>query len=61
LTVAHDRDAVTHGKRLFLIVGNIDERNVELLLIATDFDLHFGAELAVEIGKGLIEEEQCWA
>ena len=40
--VAHDRDAVAHGQRFFLVVGHIDEGNLQFLLVAADLHLHLG-------------------
>ena len=52
-----DRDPVAHDKRFFLVVGDVDERNAKLLLVAADFDLHLLPQLAVKVCERLIEQK----
>ena len=56
--IAHDRDAVAHGQRFLLIVRHVDEGDLQLLLVAADLHLHLGAQLAIEIGEGLVEQQE---
>jgi hypothetical protein len=56
--LVHHRDAIGQGQRLLLIVGDVNERNTELLLEAPHLDLHLAAQLAVEIGERFVEEQQ---
>jgi hypothetical protein len=38
-------------------VGDVDERDAELELIAPHLDLHLLAQLAVEVGERLVEQQ----
>ena len=53
----HHHDLVGHDQRFPLIVGDIDSGHPEFLLDAAEFELHVFAELPVEGGQGLVEEE----
>ena len=55
--VAHDDYLVGHRERLFLVVGDEDERDADFLLDPHKFKLHFLAELRVESGERLVEKE----
>ena len=57
VTLEHDGDAVAHAHRLFLIVGDEDERDAELALQQLQLDLHLLAELAVERAERLVEQQ----
>ena len=57
VAVEHDRDAVAHGHRLFLVVGDEDEGDAELALEQLELDLHLLAQLAVERAERLVEEQ----
>ena len=55
--VVHDRDPVAHDERLVLVVGHEDEGGSEPLLQVLHLDLHLLAQLQVEGGHGLVEEQ----
>ena len=55
--VAHHDDLVGHGHRLDLVVGDVDDRGPEPLVQLLDLDAHGDAELGVEVGQRLVEEE----
>jgi hypothetical protein len=57
LSLAHDRDAVTHGHGLDLIVGDVDRRRSEAILERADLGPGLHAQLRIEIGQGLVHEE----
>ena len=57
LAVAHDRDPVRHGQRLFLVVGHEHERDTGLVLQTLEFDLHVLAELVIERRKRFVEKQ----
>ena len=54
---AHDDDAVGDGERLFLVVGDVDDGEPELLLQRADVLAHAAAQLGVEVGERLVEEQ----
>ena len=56
--IAHDGDPIAHRQGFFLIMRDIDERNIEFFLIAPDLHFHFRPQFAIEIGKRLIQEQQ---
>ena len=56
--LVHHRHAVAHGERLFLVVRHVDEGDTELLLVATYLDFHLLAQLAVEVGQRLVEQQK---
>ena len=53
----HDRDPVGHRQRLLLVVGDVDERDPDLLLDPLELDLQALAELQVERAERLVEEQ----
>jgi hypothetical protein len=53
----HDRDAVGQRHRLDLVVRDVDHRVLELLVQPLDLDAQFGAQLGVEVGQRLVEQE----
>ena len=53
----HHRDAVGERQRLDLVVGDVDHGVAELLVQPLDLDPQLGAELGVEVGQRLVEEE----
>ena len=55
--ILHHRDAVGQRQRLDLVVGDIDHRCLEPLVQPLDLDAQFGAQLGVEIGERLVEQE----
>jgi hypothetical protein len=56
--LVHDRDAVAHRERLFLVVGHEDERDADLALDALELELHHLAQLEVEGAERLVEQER---
>jgi hypothetical protein len=59
--VGHHRDAIGHRERLPLVVGDVDERDPDLLLDAGELDLHLLAELEVERAQRLVQEQHPWS
>ena len=57
VAAAHHRDAVAHRQRLVLVVGDVDERDLELLLDALELDLQVDAQPRVEGAERLVEEQ----
>ena len=56
--VFHHGDAVAQGQGFNLIVGDVEHRGGEAGVEAGDFGAHLEAGGGVEVGKGLIEQEQ---
>ena len=56
-TVAQDDDAVGQRHRFDLIVGDVDHRGVEFAMQPRQLDTHVYAQLGIEIGKRLVEQE----
>src|SRR5262244_897694 len=54
---AHHRDAIRHGQRLALIVGDVDGGDPDFALELLELELHAVAELLVERAQRLVEEE----
>ena len=61
VALAHHRDPVAHRERLFLVVGDEDERDADLALDALELDLHRLAQLEVERGERLVEQQRARA
>ena len=57
LALAHDRDAVAHGERLFLVMGDEDEGDAGAPLQVLQFAAHLLAKLQVEGGQGLVQQQ----
>ena len=57
LAVPHHGDAVGHGERLFLVVGDVDEGNAQLLLQGLQLQLHLAAQLKVQRAEGLVQQK----
>ena len=53
----HNRDAVAHGERFFLVVRHVEKRNVEFALKALELELHLLAQLEIERTQRLIEQQ----
>ena len=56
--LVHHRDLGRHGHRLDLVVGDVDDGALELAVELLDLEPHLGAELGVEVGQRLVEQEQ---
>ena len=55
--VLHDDDPVAHRHRLGLVVGDVDEGGAQALVQLGDLRAHRGAQLGVEVGERLVEQE----
>ena len=53
----HDRDAIGHRERFFLIVRDVQERRAELFVQRLELELHLLAELEVDRTERLIEQQ----
>ena len=57
LALAHDRDPVAHGERLFLVVGHEDEGDAGAPLQVLELAAHLLAELEVEGRERLVQQQ----
>ena len=55
--VVHDDDLVGHGHGLDLVVGDVDGRGLQPLVQLLDLGAHLHAQLGVEVGQRLVEQE----
>ena len=55
--VLHHHHAVAEGHRLDLVVGDVDRGGLELLVQALELDAHLHAQLGVQVGQRLVEQE----
>ena len=55
--LVHDGDRVGHRHRLFLVVRDVDERDLDLVLDPLELQLQLLAELQVERSERLVEEQ----
>ena len=55
--VAHDADALAHGHRLDLVVGDVQDGASEPPVDLDELGAHRGAELRVQVGERLVEQE----
>ena len=55
--VLHEHDPVGERHRLDLVVGDVDHRRGDLLVQPLDLAAHLVAELGVEVGERLVEQE----
>ena len=53
----HHGDAIGHGERLILVVGDENEGDPHLALQALQLDLHLPPQLQVERPEGLVQKE----
>ncbi len=53
----HDADAIAHGHRLDLIVGHVDRRGPDLLLLLDELVARADAQRGVEVRQRLVEQE----
>ena len=58
LALAHADDAIGHGGRLELVVGDQDRGHAELALQALDLGAHGQAQGGVEVGERLVEQQE---
>ena len=57
LALIEDADAVAHGERLLLVVGDEDEGDAELALQGFQFELHLLAQLEVERPERFVQQQ----
>ena len=55
--VMHHHDLVGHGHGFDLVVGDVDRRGLEPLMQFLDLGAHRDAQLGVEVGQRLVEQE----
>ena len=55
--VAQDDDAIGHGQRLDLVVGDINRRRFQALMQRLDLAAHADPELGVQVGQRFVEQE----
>ena len=55
--LVHDGDAVGHGQRFLLVVGDEDGGDARLALDPADLVAHRGAQLCVQVRQRFVEEE----
>ena len=55
----HDREAVGHGERLFLVVRHIQERDAYAFLDRLQLYLEGAPQLCVERSQRLVQEQHC--
>ena len=55
--VVHDDQPVGHGQRLLLVVRDHDGREPELPLQLADLDANLLAQLGIEVGERLVEQQ----
>src|SRR5690606_22305317 len=53
----HDHHAIGQSHRLDLVVGDVDRRRLDLLVNLLDLGAHLHAQLGVEVGQRLVEQE----
>ena len=58
IALVHDNDRVGHRERLFLVVGDIDKGDSQLIFQADQLILHVLAELQVESAERLVEKQK---
>ena len=46
-----------HGERLFLVVGDVDEGDAQLLLHRLELDLHLLAQLQIQRAQRLVQQQ----
>ncbi len=57
VALVHHRDPVRQRQRLGLVVRHVDERDADFLLQVDELDLHLLAQLGVERGERLVEQQ----
>src|SRR5690606_2579225 len=56
-SAVHQADAIRHGERFLLVMGDIEDGDAELAMNAPDFELHLFAQTLVERAQWLIHED----
>jgi len=54
------RDPVADGHGFRLVVRDVNHRGLQIALQTLDFDAHARAQPGVQVGQGLIEQEDLW-
>ncbi len=55
--IGHDDDAVRHGQRFLLVVGDVGDGQVELALQVPNILAHAAAQLGVQVRQRLVEQQ----
>ena len=55
--VLHDHDAIAEGHGLGLVVGDVDERALDLVTQLNELGAHLVTELGVQVGQRLVHQE----
>ena len=55
--VLHDHDTVTKGHSLGLVVGDVDERALDLVAQLDELGTHLVTQLGVQVGQRLVHQE----
>lgn len=58
LALVHDNDPVGEGHSLFLVVRDEDDRDAQILLDLFELLTHLLADLGVQRGEGLVQEQE---
>src|ERR1700730_17955016 len=59
-SVAHHSDPIPHRHCLDLVMRDVDECGVKRSVLLLKLEARLHAELGVEVGKGLVEQEDFW-
>jgi len=57
IALIHHRNAVAHGERFFLVVGDVDEGDADLALNPFELELHDLTKFQVECPEGFVEKQ----
>ena len=60
VAAVHDSNSVRYGQRFLLVVGDVEGRDTQFTLQQSDFLPHFDAQLGIQVGQGLVHEQQRW-
>ena len=60
MTLAHDRNAITHGECFALVVCYENETDAHLALNSLQLDLHCFAQLQVECSQWFVKQQRTW-
>ena len=57
ITAVHNHNSIGHGESFFLIVGNVDKCDSQLIFQTDQFVLHVLAHLEIQSTQGLVEKK----
>jgi len=57
LAAEHHRHPIGHGHGFGLVVGDVDKRGCQPSMQLGDLGAGFGAQIGIEIGQGLVNQE----